>query len=137
MRQLKSCSLELNTLKKELRKSKKQVYRLKGYCELAAAQKDCAMTKFRETLLKDKSAHNLLHKGVYTEETRNLIWLLVKAGCSKDYTGQVIFAVLKSAGITAIGSISCRTVSRVLVEGWVATQIQSGYEMLEAECQFL
>lgn len=82
---------------------------------------------------KAKTTHSLLHKGVYTEQTRNLVRLLVKAGCSKDSISEVIHAVLACAGIKSTGGISRRTVSRILVEGYIATQIQLGYEMMETD----
>jgi len=50
-------------------------------------------------------------KGCFTKETRNVVHLLVKAGCSQNLIGEVISAVLKSAGITGVGSISCTSVS--------------------------
>jgi hypothetical protein len=45
----------------------------------------------------------------------------------------VITAILKSAGITTKGSISHQTVSCILIEGYVASQIQLGFEMADAE----
>jgi hypothetical protein len=41
----------------------------------------------------------------------------------------VIHAVLKSAGITTIGTISRTSVSRIIAEGYIAAQIQLGYEL--------
>ena len=120
-------------MKKEIRRSKLKVQRLNKKCNLAAVHREQAVARTKEQVLKQKSIHKLLKKGVYTEDTRNLIRFLVNAGCSKEYVGQVIAAVLKSAGITAIGTLSRRTVSRVLVEGWVASQIQTGFELLESE----
>ncbi|KAF8238678.1 hypothetical protein L208DRAFT_1190978, partial [Tricholoma matsutake] len=81
----------------------------------------------------EKSTHSLLHNGVYTQETQKLIHLLVKAGCSKEYVSTVIIAILKSAGIMTKGSISHWTVSHILMEGYVASQIQLGFKMAEAE----
>jgi hypothetical protein len=130
-------SHELKEVKKELSKCKKQVYRLKGHCQIAALKTERAVVKAKEAVLKQRSVHKLMKKGVYTEDTRNLIRLLTKAGCSAGYIGEVIIAVLKTAGITAIGSPSRRTVSRALVEGFVASQVQLGLEMSNAKCQFL
>jgi len=45
----------------------------------------------------------------------------------------VITAILKSAGIMTKGSISHQTVSHILMEGYVASQIQLGFEMADAE----
>ena len=74
-----------------------------------------------------------MQKGVFTKETRNVVHLLVKAGCSQNLVGEVISAVLKSAGITGVGSISHTSVSQILHEGYFAAQIQLGYEMKNAE----
>ena len=65
-----------------------------------------------------------------------MIRLLVQAGCSRDYVGQVIHAILKTAGISVYGSVSRRTVSRVIVEGYYAAQVQLGYEMTKAKRRF-
>jgi hypothetical protein len=72
-------------------------------------------------------------KGVFTEETCNVICLLVKAGCSHNYINEVIFTILQSAGITTVGTISYTSVSRILREGYFAVQIQLGYEMKNAK----
>jgi len=74
-----------------------------------------------------------MHKGVYTEETRNVVCLLVKAGCSRNYINAVLTAVLKSAGITSVGNISRASIARILHEGYYAAQIQLGHEMKSAE----
>jgi len=55
--------------------------------------------KAQQQAIHEKSTHSLLHKGVYTQETHNLIHLLVKAG-SKEYISIVITAILTSAGIS-------------------------------------
>lgn len=118
---------------KKLRDARASVVKLKKSIARFAVSKEKAISKAAEALLKKKSVHNLLEKGKYTEETRNLIRLLVKAGCGRDYITEVITAVLKTAGITVVGSISRRTVSRVILEGYYAACIQIGYEMQEAE----
>ena len=95
------------------------------------------MERARAKAIREKTIHSLKEKGVFTEDTRTLIHLLVKAGCSRKHIGHVIHAVLQSAGISAIGKISRRTVSRVVIEGYYAAQIQLGYEMQHAESMFL
>jgi len=42
-------------------------------------------------------------KGTYSTESRQLARLLTKAGCSREYVGQVIQAVCRSAGINVKG----------------------------------
>lgn len=119
----------LTQMRKELRSSKIKASKLKKRCEKNAAQQMQAVRKAQE----ERMTHRLKNKGIYTEETRKLIRILVKAGCAKESIGDIICAVLACAGITTIGKVSQRTVSRVSLEGFVATQIQLGYEIFEAE----
>jgi hypothetical protein len=59
----------------------------------------------------------MLHKGTYSAESQQLARLLTKAGCSREYVGQVIQAVCQSAGITVKGKMSQRIVSQAILEG--------------------
>ena len=79
------------------------------------------------------SVHHLTNKGVFTEETRNLVRLLFQAGCSASHINEIITAVLKTAGITMVGSISRTSIARIIREGYFAAQIQLGHEMKMAE----
>ena len=116
---------------------------LKTLCEKASKlhkavvcskeQKERAIVSVKKKISDQRSVHRLMHKGVFTEETRNVVRLLVKAGCSRNYIGQVISTVLKSAGMTTVDSISSPTISRILREGYFAAQIQLGHEMKNAE----
>jgi len=96
-------------------------------------QKEQAMASVKKKILDQWSVHHLMQKGVFTKETHNVVHLLVKAGCSWNLIGEVISPVLKSAGITGVGSISHTSVSWILREGYFAAQIQLGYEMKNAE----
>jgi len=98
------------------------------------AVKEQAIASVKAKLLKEKSVHHLMNKGVFTEETRNVVRLLVRAGCSWNYINEVISAVLHSAGIDTIGTVSRPSVARILCEGYFAAQIQLGYEMQNAKC---
>ena len=115
-------SLDLKTLRGKSSKLRKAVIRSKE-------QKTHSIAAMKEKILNQRSVHQLMHKGVFTEETRNVVRLLVKAGCSRNYISEVISAVLKSAGITTVGTISRPSIARILHEGYFAAQIQLGYEM--------
>jgi hypothetical protein len=82
---------------------------------------------------KDKSIFHLKKKGIFSEETRNLVRLLVKAGCSARYINEVIHGVLKSAGFQAVGNITRTSIARIVREGYYAAKIQLGYEMKKAQ----
>ena len=74
-------------------------------------QKKRAIVSVTKKISEKQSVHHLMHKGVFTEETCNVVHLLVKAGCSQNYIGQFISSILKSAGITTIGTISHPSIS--------------------------
>ncbi len=76
--------------------------------------------------------HHLMHKGVYAESTHQLVRFLVKAGCTRDKIASVIHEVLKIANVQAVGKISQRSVSRMIIEGFFASQMQLGHEMQKA-----
>jgi len=95
--------------------------------------KNRAIASVKEKISQQRSVHHLMSKGVFTEETRNVIHLLVKAGCSHNYINEVISTILQSAGITTVGTINHTSVSLILCEGYSAAQIQLGYEMKNAK----
>src|SRR6266540_4355907 len=72
-------------------------------------------------------------KEVSTQKTRNLVRFLSQSGCSANRINNIINAVLKTAGITMVGSISRTSVARIIREGYFAAQIQLGHEMKTAE----
>jgi hypothetical protein len=82
---------------------------------------------------KENRTYKLLQKGVYSPQSRELARTLVAAGCSREYVAKVIKAVCKNAGVTVHGSMSRRTVSRAVLEGGIAAQIQIGYELAQAD----
>jgi hypothetical protein len=101
---------KLTLAQKNLKQSYSQAAYFQKHCKSATTLQQKAVIqakeKARQQAIYEKSTHSLLHKGIYTQETQNLIHLLVKSGCSKEYISTVITAILKSAGITTKGSIS-------------------------------
>jgi hypothetical protein len=49
--------------------------------------------------------------------------MLVAADCSREYVGEVIKKVCKSAGVTVKGNMSRLTVSTAILEGGIAAQV--------------
>jgi chromosome segregation ATPase len=136
---LQRCKAELSesrntvlALTKKLGQSKALSKALSKCHARAHAVKENAVRKAREVALKEKSVHRLIHKGAYTKETRNMVRLLVQSGCSQDSVNRMIHAVLRMAGVSVIGKISRRSVSRFIREGFYAAQVQLGYEMDKA-----
>jgi hypothetical protein len=135
--EIKSAKAKVKAVGQELRRSRVLAAQLQKQCARAIAVREREVEKARQRIVKEKSVHTLLKKGVYTEETRNLIRLLVQAGCSQEYIGKVIHAIFRTAGISVIGDVSRRTVSRIVSEGYCAAQVQLGYEMQNTEGMFL
>ena len=57
---------------------------------------------------------------------------MVRAGCTGDKVSSVVHEVLNIANIQAVGKISHRSVSRIVMEGFFGTQMQLGHEMKSA-----
>ncbi|KAF9474254.1 hypothetical protein BDN70DRAFT_908580 [Pholiota conissans] len=113
--------------------SSQEVHALRKSVGHSKQVKERAIEAVQAKILQKKSVHHLVQKGVFTEETRNIVRLLVKVGCSRNYVNEVISAILKSAGITIVGSIGRTSIARILREGYYAGQIQLGYEMQHTE----
>jgi len=115
----------------KLKGAQKDVSRLHKVCCRATGVKEHAIEKTKTKVSQQKSVHYLMKKGVFTEQTRNLVHLLAKAGCSGNYINEVIVAVLQSAGIETVGHMP--SVTQIIREGFFAAQIQLGHEMKIAQ----
>ena len=113
--------------KKELEQSRKDICKLKSQ---KAEMKQ--LTKAYRKKSKTAKTYKAMCEGIYTPEMRSLALFLVEAGCSRDYVGEVIERVFNTAGISVKGTMSGRTVTRCIIEGGIAAQIQLGYEMAVA-----
>jgi hypothetical protein len=112
-----------------LKKAQMEVSKLRKAFRRATLIKEHAVNTAKAKVLWQKSVHHLSHKGVFTQKTRNLVRFLSQSGCSANRMNEIITAVLKTAGITVIGSISRPSVARIIREGYFAAQIQLGHEM--------
>lgn len=135
--QLQLSHEKLKQTQVKLKGSKSEIYNLKRKIGRAVQTKENAVKKVKAKVLKESTTLYLLKKGVYSDETRNLIRILVEANVSNENIMGVIEAVLAAAGITAVGRVSARTVGRIIKEGYIAACIQLGYEILEAEAMTL
>ncbi len=131
--QLEKAHSKLDASVSDLRTLRKEAWQLRKTVVHSKETKKRAIAAVKEQISQRQSVHHLMAKGVFTEETHNVIRLLVKAGCSRNYINEVIFTILQSAGITTVGTISRTSVSRILREGYFAAQIQLGYEMKNAK----
>lgn len=71
---------------------------LKKKCKRFDIVKQNIIKRARSHAIKNSSIHHLKINGHYTQSAKALMRILVKAGCSREYVGHVIGAVLKSAG---------------------------------------
>ena len=124
---------KLKFTKSELSGSKTEIYSLKLKATRAAQSRAKIIQKTKDKVTKERTTFYLLQKGVFSQETRNLVRVLVQANVSYKNITHVIESVLAAAGITAVGRISPRSVSRIVKEGYIAACIQLGYEMQVTE----
>ncbi|KAF8804784.1 hypothetical protein BYT27DRAFT_7035001, partial [Phlegmacium glaucopus] len=129
-----TCKIEevkkkLHLTNSKLKTSQNEAACLWKTCIHSRAVQECAVMTAHQKVLKEKSVHRLMNKGVFTDETCNVVHLLVKAGCSIN---RVLHGVLSAAGIKTIGTISRPTITHIMQEGYYAAQIQLGYELKNA-----
>lgn len=130
--QINGLKLRLERSARTLKDSRKEVTRLTKVNQRAAGVKVRSIASAKAQVMKTMSYHQLMQKGVFTEKTRSVVRLLVKAGCSAQYVNEVISTVLRSAGIEPVGNISRTSVRRIVHEGFIAAQIQLGHEIKTA-----
>ena len=97
-----------------LKKAQKEVSKLRKAFSRAAQVKEHAVETAKAKVIQKKSVYHLLHKGVFTEKTRNLVRFLSQSGCSANHINEIITTTLKIAGITVVGSISRTSVARII-----------------------
>ncbi|EIW73849.1 hypothetical protein CONPUDRAFT_78464, partial [Coniophora puteana RWD-64-598 SS2] len=108
-----------------------QMRALRAVRTLATAQnKHHSKLSFRKSMeqrLLGRGRH-----GTYSSRFRAIIRTLALAGCAQDSIGRVIRLLYRSVGVTLSKDVSQRTVSRTLLEGGIASQIQVAAEMEQA-----
>ncbi|KAJ7085172.1 hypothetical protein B0H15DRAFT_740226, partial [Mycena belliarum] len=70
----------------------------------------------------------ITHRGVFTVEARKIMRLAVDAGCARGKIGPLLQRMGSIFGIRIAKSISRRTVSRVVLEGGIGSEMQIQYE---------
>ncbi|KAF8221737.1 hypothetical protein L208DRAFT_1529652 [Tricholoma matsutake] len=127
---LESSAAEVSDLKDKLVQSRKKVHTLQKHNNCAPGTLAREVEKAKSQVLKEKHNFSLLQKGVYTPEACVLARMLVQAGCSQEYVGEIIQKVCKS-GVEVSAKMSRRTVARAILEGGIAAEIQLAYEIVK------
>lgn len=120
-------------LQVKLKESNWQKRNAKKRCHQVPEIKAKAAQRAKQNADKENRTYQLHVKGIYQPQARELARTLVAAGCSQTHVGDMIQEVCKNAGITTVGKMSHRTVSRAVLEGLVAAQIQLGHELAQSE----
>jgi len=97
-----------------LRNAQKEISKLRKGFRQATQVKERAVETAKAKVIQQKSVHHLSHKGIFTQETRNLVCLLSQSGCSASRINEIISAVLNTVGVTMVGSISRRSVAQII-----------------------
>src|SRR6266545_7086773 len=85
----------------KLKKAQKDISKLRKGFHWATQVKECAIETAKAKIIRQKSVHHLSHKGIFKEETRNLVRLLSQSGCSANCINDIISAVLNTVGLEA------------------------------------
>ena len=125
---IQSSAAEVSDLKNTLNESRKKVQALQKQVKCQPQ----ALERAVEKAVKQQKTYDLLKKGVYTPEARALARLLVQAGCSQDYVGEVIQKICHQVGVEVTGKMSWRSVSQSILEGGVAAELQLVHEITNA-----
>jgi hypothetical protein len=125
---IQSSAAEVSDLKNTLNESRKKVQALQKQVK----RQPQALERAVEKAVKQQKTYDLLKKGVYTPEARALARLLVQAGCSQDYVGEVIQKICHQVGVEVTGKMSRRSVSQSILEGGVAAELQLVHEITNA-----
>lgn len=75
------------------------------------------------------------HTGAVLPQIRTVVRQLACQGVASERMLSVIFAVAQGLGVNIVGSISARTVSRVIGEGLVQARMQLGAELSQVPCK--
>jgi regulator of replication initiation timing len=78
---LKRIKTNLQLTGSKLKNSQKKLTQLKQAGSHAKERHERSVMAAQEKALQEKSIHQLMLKGVFTKETRNVVRILVKAGC--------------------------------------------------------
>jgi hypothetical protein len=90
-----------------------------------------------EKLVGAVRTHSLLNKGAYTSSARRLMRELACISCSASKIATIMHLCADSYGIELVGKPDPRTVGRAVLEGWFASQIQLGKEIIDADGKLL
>ncbi|KAF8961286.1 hypothetical protein BDZ97DRAFT_1664412 [Flammula alnicola] len=85
--------------------------------------------------LASKPTFKLIHKRSYSTTSRKLMRMLVASGCARAKVGQVLSNVSAEFGVKMNTSriASRRTVSRAILEGYIAAKAQIGFEISKSQ----
>jgi hypothetical protein len=117
----------------KLKESNRQKRNAQKRCHRVPEIKAKAAQRAKQNADKENRIYRLQVKGIYQPQVREMARTLVAAGCAHERVGHVIQTVCKNAGIDVVGNMSRRTVSRTILEGLVAAQVQLGHELTKAE----
>jgi hypothetical protein len=73
--------------------------------------------------------------GAIRPETRDVIKKLACQGVSTERISEVIKIVADGLGIQVVGSVSARSVARIMLEGLVEARMQVAHELAETSCK--
>jgi chromosome segregation ATPase len=91
------------------------------------------LLKERMKSKRQMSSLRMTQRGIYTQQTRALVRLMVSSGMAEAKVGGTLQEIGRSFGIKIEHKMSKRTVQRAILEGGVAAVLQLAYEMAQTD----
>ncbi len=89
----KAAKSKLMSSDTRLKNVQKEITKLYKGFRWATQAKERAVETAKTKVIRQKSVHHLLHKGVLTQNTCNLIHFLSQSGCSENHINNIINAI--------------------------------------------
>lgn len=134
--QLSGCQLDLLAADVRLASTQKTVDKLRMRSSRAADSKSRAVSSALAKVSTTQGSIKLKEKGVITNPVRALTRELVHMGVPVSKINNTIHSTAEALGIQVEGSITERSVGRIMVEGGVASEFQMVEEFHNAESMF-
>lgn len=123
----------------ELKASQQTVYRARDAWRKRIARMNKNKPQTPECLVSSNQQSQRFHlkdqAGVIRPEVRDMLRNLACEGVSIKRASNIINIIANGLGVDISGSISARTVSRVMLEGLVQAQMQVAHELDSASCE--
>jgi len=144
----KMCHILAGQLSQERRRHWNELEKYKKRLRQANKARELALKRALQAVASESAAGNpigfkLTQKRTYTATARKMMRMLVQSGCAQSKVGRVLNGLAEEMGAKdqknegKVHVVSWHTVSRAVLEGYIAAKQQLGYEMSQAPGMYI